>query len=151
MARGGLAPEENAGFSYFRTSIGGRGFRAVNRSSAFRRLAVCPFRNTRCSAAHSVGQRMDFHKLLVIIDLVRSALSVVPLSIVRGVSFSLPPPTFWQKAHEGRRTYSSFDLSIPPLGSVKAFWWVQNEWRSSRKALGKFPSRTSSLIPCSRG
>jgi hypothetical protein len=67
--------------------LGGSSCERANRgflNLPFRRLAVSPFGNSRCSAAHSVGQRMDFHNILVIMDLGRPALSVVPLSILRG-------------------------------------------------------------------
>ncbi len=44
---------------------------------------------------------MDFHNLLVIIDLVRLALSVVPLSIVRGgCDFPLDLPAFGRRRTE---------------------------------------------------
>ena len=75
----------------------------------FRRLAVSPFANSRCSAAHSVGQRMDFHNILVIMDLGRPALSVVPLSILRGgCGFPFLHPTFgkWRTEDGGLIHYS---------------------------------------------
>ncbi len=53
---------------------------------------------------------MDFHNLLVIIDLIRSALSVVPLSILRGGGmFAL----LFRRLNEGARR--TVDLFIIPF------------------------------------